>query len=371
MRRVAAFHVVSRPESAAMTESPTDRLAPVAERLAFDQAALDRHLSAHLPGYRGPLTVRQFTGGQSNPTYLLETPARRYVLRRKPPGVLLPSAHAVDREFRVMSALGQAGVPVPPMLLLCEDAGVIGTMFYVMGFVEGRHFWQIATAPLTRAERAGLFDAMNAALAQLHGVDYIAAGLSDFGKPGNYFARQIARWTRQYEASKTDAVPAMEKLAAWLPGAIPPAEETCVVHGDYRLDNLIFHPSEPRVVAILDWELSTLGHPLADLAYHMMAWRFSPDLFRGMAGLDLDALGIPSEKAYVTRYAERTGRGRIEHWPFYMAYNMFRFAAILQGVHARALQGNAADAAGLAMGAKVAPIAALAWEEARKAGARD
>lgn len=349
--------------------STADETRPTEPRLAFDHAALDRYLAARLPGYRAPLKVSQFAGGQSNPTYLLETPTHRYVLRRKPPGELLPSAHAVDREFRVMTALGKAGLPVPEMLLLCEDAAVIGTMFYVMGFAAGRHFWDPAMPGLGTAERAGLYDAMNAALARLHGADPGALGLGDFGRPGNYFARQIGRWSKQYKASETEPIAAMDALIAWLPEHVPPGEETAVVHGDYRLDNLIFHPTEPRVLAILDWELSTLGHPLADIAYNCMAWRFPPDLFRGIGGLDLGKLGIPSEADYVDAYCRRTGRGGIAHWPFYMAYNMFRIAAILQGVYARALAGNAADARGLEMGAKVAPIAAFALAEAKRAGA--
>jgi len=338
-------------------------------RLAIDAAALDRYLAGALQGYRGPLAVRQFAGGQSNPTYLLETPGARYVLRKKPPGELLPSAHAVDREFRVMTALGQAGLPVPRTLLLCEDTSIVGTMFYVMAFAEGRHYWDPTLPELAKPERAAIYDAMNATLADLHRVDPRAVGLGDFGKPGNYFARQIARWSKQYKASETEPVAAMERLIDWLPAHVPAGEETAVVHGDYRLDNLIFHPSEPRVLAILDWELSTLGHPLADIAYNCMAWRFPPALFRGIGGLDLAALGIPSETDYLAAYCRRTGRGEVAHWPFYMAYSMFRIAAILQGVFARSLAGNAADARSREMGAKVAPIAEIAWNEARRAGA--
>ena len=351
-------------------EIAADETRAMEPRLAIDAAALDRHLAAQLPGYRGPLSIRQFTGGQSNPTYLLQTPTARYVLRRKPPGELLPSAHAVDREFRVMSALGQAGLPVPRTLLLCEDAAVIGTMFYLMAFVEGRHFWDPTLPGLAPAERAALYDAMNAALAELHRADPAALGLGDFGRPGNYFARQIARWSKQYKASETQPIAAMERLIAWLPDHVPEGEETAVVHGDYRIDNLIFHPTEPRVLAILDWELSTLGHPLADIAYNAMAWRFPPALFRGIGGLDLEALGIPSEAEYLAAYCRRTNRAAVPYWPFYMAYSMFRIAAILQGVYARALAGNAADARGLEMGVKAAPIAEIAWDEAKRAGAR-
>lgn len=357
-----------------MTDSASERTTadetrPTEPRLAFDLAALDRYLTANLTGYRGPLKASQFAGGQSNPTYLLETPERRYVLRRKPPGELLPSAHAVDREFRVMTALGQAGLPVPQTLVLCEDANVIGTMFYLMAFAAGRHFWDPTMPGLGNAERAGLYDAMNAALAQLHNADPAALGLEDFGKPGNYFSRQIARWSKQYKASETAPIPAMEQLIAWLPEHVPAGEETAVVHGDYRLDNLIFHPTEPKVLAILDWELSTLGHPLADISYNCMAWRFPPQLFRGIGGLDIGALGIPGEADYVAAYCRRTGRAAVAPWPFYMAYNMFRIAAILQGVYARALAGNAADARGLEMGAKVAPIAEIALAETKRVGA--
>ena len=350
-------------------EIATDETRAMEPRLAIDAAALERYLAAKLPGYRGPLAIRQFTGGQSNPTYLVATPTARYVLRRKPPGELLPSAHAVDREFRVMTALGKAGLPVPRTLLLCEDAAVIGTMFYLMEFAAGRHFWDPTLPGLAPAERAALYDGMNAALAELHRADPAALGLGDFGRPGNYFARQIARWSKQYKSSETAPIAAMERLIAWLPEHVPPGEETAIVHGDYRIDNLIFHPTEPRVLAILDWELSTLGHPLADIAYNCMAWRFPPALFRGIGGLDLAALGIPSETDYLAAYCRRTGRAAVPHWPFYMAYSMFRIAAILQGVYARALAGNAADARGLEMGAKVAPIAEIAWEEAKRAGA--
>jgi aminoglycoside phosphotransferase (APT) family kinase protein len=349
-------------------EIAADETRAMEPRLAIDAGALDRYLAAALPGYRGPLTIRQFTGGQSNPTYLLRTPAARYVLRRKPPGELLPSAHAVDREFRVMTALGAAGLPVPRTLVLCEEAGVIGTMFYLMAFAEGRHYWDPALPGIAPAERAALYDAMNAALADLHRVDPAAVGLGDFGRPGNYFARQIARWSKQYKSSETEPIAAMERLIAWLPEHVPAGEETAVVHGDYRLDNLIFHPTEPRVLAILDWELSTLGHPLADIAYNCMAWRFPPALFRGIGGLDLAGLGIPSEADYLAAYCRRTGRGALPHWPFYMAYSMFRIAAILQGVYARSLAGNAADARSREMGAKVAPIAEIAWAEAERAG---
>jgi aminoglycoside phosphotransferase (APT) family kinase protein len=337
----------------------------VSEAQRFDVAALERYLGEHIPGFTGPLSVRQFRGGQSNPTYLLDAGGARYVLRRKPGGVLLPSAHAVDREYRVMKALAGTGVPVPRVHCLCQDDAVIGTAFYVMDFVPGRIFWDASLPGLTPAERTAIFDEMNRVLAALHTVDPAAIGLGDYGKPGNYFARQIDRWTRQYRASQTEEIQAMERLIAWLPANIPPGEEVSIVHGDYRLDNMIFHPTEPRVLAVLDWELSTLGHPLADFSYHLMTWRVSPGEFRGVASLDLWALGIPSEAEYVATYCRRTGRSPIspESLRFYMAYNMFRLAGILQGVMARALQGNASSTKALEAGRRARPIAEAGWRQ--------
>ncbi|MFN8926804.1 MAG: phosphotransferase [Rhodospirillales bacterium] len=334
---------------------------PVAERHRFDTDAVARWMAGAVPGFRGPLSVEQFRGGQSNPTFRLTSPSGRYVLRRKPPGKLLPSAHAVDREHRVMTALGAAGIPVPPTYGLCEDEGVIGTAFFVMGFVEGRIFWDPLLPGLEPAERAAIFDGMNDTLARLHRVDPVAAGLADYGRPGSYLQRQIARWSKQYSASETERIPAMDRLVEWLPAHVPAGEETAVVHGDYRLDNLIFHPSEARVVAILDWELSTLGHPLADFAYHAMAWRLEPGLFRGIKGADLAALGIPSEEAYVAAYCRRTGRDGIPHWDFHLAYNMFRLAAILQGILGRVADGTAASEHARDMGARARPVAEAGW----------
>ncbi len=342
---------------------------PVQERHRFDIGTLERYLRERIEGFSGQLSVEQFRGGQSNPTYRLLAGGRHYVLRAKPgpAAKLLPSAHAVEREFRVISALGKAGVPVPKTYCLCEDESVIGRAFYVMECVEGRVLWDSSLPGLGPAERAAIYDEMNRVIAVLHGIDYRAAGLVDFGKPGNYFARQIARWGRQYRASETQQIEAMDRLIAWLPDRIPPGEETAVVHGDYRMDNLIFHPAEPRIIAILDWELSTLGHPLADFSYHCMAWHIPPGQFRGIAGLDLEALGIPGEARYIASYCARTGRESIEHWDFYLAYNLFRIAAILQGVMKRALEGTAASAQALDAGGRARPLAELGWKYAERA----
>ncbi|WP_428249977.1 phosphotransferase family protein [Ferrovibrio sp.] len=334
---------------------------PVQERHRFDVGQLEAWLKANVEGYRGPLDVQQFKGGQSNPTFKLVTPERKYVLRRKPPGKLLPSAHAVDREYRVIKALGQTDVPVAKAYALCEDDSIIGTAFYVMDCVEGRIFWDQRLPELNRDERGQIFDAMNRTIAALHSVDYNAVGLGDFGKAGDYFARQIARWSKQYKASETEHIPAMEKLIEWLPANIPPGDEVSVVHGDYRMDNMIFHPTEPRVVAVLDWELSTLGHPLGDFSYHLMSWRLAPDVFRGIQGVDFAALGIPDEAEYCRRYCQRTGRDGIEHLEFYMAYNMFRIAGILQGIMGRVKDGTAASQHAIESGKRAKPIAEIAW----------
>lgn len=348
------------------------QLQDVTERHRFDLDRLHEYLRRHLPGFAGPLVVKQYQGGQSNPTYLLQTPQRRYVMRSKPGPVakLLPSAHAIEREFRVMRALASQGIPVPEVLLLVEDESVIGRAFYVMQHVEGRILWDQALPGMSPAERAAIYDEMNRVIARLHSVDVAAAGLADFGKAGNYFARQIGRWTKQYQASATETIAAMDRLIEWLPQHIPPGDETAIVHGDYRLDNLVFHPQEPRIVAVLDWELSTLGHPLADFSYHCMSWHIPPGQFRGIAGLDLAALGIPTETDYIRRYCERTGRRGIEHWDFYLAYNLFRIAAILQGVYKRALEGIASSDNALAAGARARGLAELGWQAAQRAGAR-
>ena len=340
---------------------------PVADALKFDQGALQAWMDSHVDGFAGPLTIEQFKGGQSNPTYKLVTPGRQYVLRRKPPGKLLPSAHAVDREFKVMNALGHQGFPAPKMHGLCEDDAVIGTAFYVMDFVEGRIFWDPYLPDLAPARRAEIYDAANAALAQLHGIDYDAAGLGDYGKPGNYFDRQIGRWTKQYKAAQTHPIAAMDKLIEWLPAHTPEQDRTSVVHGDYRLDNMIFHPTEPKVIAVLDWELSTLGDPLADFTYQLMQWRTPKDIRSGFLGVDLKALGIPTEDEYVAAYCKRTGRDGIPRLDFYIAYNIFRLAGIAQGVFARSQQGNASNERAKELGALVAPMAEYAWSIAEKA----
>ncbi|WBQ13909.1 phosphotransferase family protein [Hyphomonadaceae bacterium BL14] len=339
----------------------------VADALKFDQRALENWMDQHVEGFAGPLTVEQFKGGQSNPTYKLTTPRHSYVLRRKPPGKLLPSAHAVEREYQVMKALGGQGFPAPHMHALCEDESVIGTAFYVMDFVEGRIFWDAYLPDLAPAERAALYDASNATLAQLHAIDVEAAGLSDYGRPGNYFERQIARWTKQYKAAETTPIAAMDRLIEWLPAHAPAQERISVVHGDYRLDNMIFHPTEPRVIAVLDWELSTLGDPLADFTYQLMQWRTPKEIRSGFLGVDLKALGIPTEDEYVAAYCRRTGRDGIENLDFYFVYNIFRLAGIAQGVYARSVQGNASNERAKELGALVAPMADYAWSIAERA----
>ncbi|MEA1013020.1 phosphotransferase [Sphingosinicella sp. LY1275] len=343
----------------------------VREAHRFDVAALARWMEREVEGFAGPLAVEQFKGGQSNPTYKLVTPARSYVLRRKPPGKLLPGAHAVDREYRVITALGAGGFPVARSYGLCEDESVIGTPFYVMEMVEGRIFWEPSFPEVSDAERPAYFDAMNATIAQLHGLDPEAIGLGDYGKPGNYFARQIGRWSKQYLGDvEAGRVPAMDRLVEWLPQNIPAGEEEArIIHGDFRCDNMIFHPTESRVLAVLDWELSTLGHPLADFAYHLMVYRMPASMTTGLAGVDLRALNIPSEADYVAAYCRRTGREGIPHLDFYIAFNMFRLAAILHGIKGRLVRGTAASAHADRMAAGLEPLAELAWAQARKAGA--
>ncbi|MFC3146844.1 phosphotransferase family protein [Piscinibacterium candidicorallinum] len=335
----------------------------------LDLAALEAWLGSHVPGFVGPLTIEQFKGGQSNPTFKLITPGAIYVMRAKPGPVakLLPSAHAIEREYAVMKALQDTDVPVPRMLALCEDESVIGRAFFIMGFVAGRVFWEQSLPTLTPAERAPIYDEMNRVIAALHSVDYVAVGLADYGKPGNYFERQIGRWTKQYKASETETIEAMDRLIEWLPQNIPAGESVAIVHGDFRLDNLIFHPTEPRVLAVLDWELSTLGDPMADFSYHLMSWHIPPGQFRGIAGLDLAELNIPNEREYVERYCERTGRAPIapEHMRFYMAYNMFRLAGILQGIMKRVVDGTASSAQAVAAGKAARPLAEMGWKYAQ------
>lgn len=333
----------------------------------FDPDRLDDYLRRHVAGYQGPLRVEQFKGGQSNPTFRLSAGGRHYVLRKKPAGALLPSAHAVDREYRVITALRGTDVPVPLTYCYCDDASIIGTPFYVMDCVDGRVFWDPALPELSRADRSALWDDVNRVVAALHSLRPAEVGLADYGRPGNYFERQIARWAKQYRASQTEPIDAMDRLIDWLPAHMPLEDETRIVHGDLRLDNLIIHPTLPRVAAVLDWELSTLGHPLADLSYHVMTWRLTAEQFRGMAGADLAALGIPAEADYVQRYCERTGREPIDpqQWEFHLAFSMFRLAAILQGIAKRVLDGTASSASAAETGRRARPIAEAAWRQVR------
>jgi aminoglycoside phosphotransferase (APT) family kinase protein len=352
------------------TYSGTKEVSPT---LRFDVARLEAYLVAKVPGFAGPLRVKQFRGGQSNPTYLLETPARRYVLRRKPPGKLLPSAHAVDREYRAIAALHAQGFPVAEPVVYCDDPDVVGTAFYVMGYADGRVFWEPHMPQSNPAERASVYDAMNATLARLHSFKPAAIGLGDFGRGENYVARQIDRWSKQYRASETEKIEEMDELMQWLPAHVPPPAPVAVVHGDYRLDNMVLHPTEPKILAVLDWELSTLGDPLADFTYHLMQWEM-PSLdgpgSASLRGLDLAALGIPSRETYVDRYVERTALDPRPYLPAYMAYNFFRIAAILQGIVGRVRDGTATNENAPARAQLVRPLAQTAWASAREAGAR-
>ena len=337
-------------------------LTPVRPQHRFDEAALERYLNARVEGFAGPLTVRQFEGGQSNPTFVVTSAGRDHVLRKKPPGKLLPSAHAVDREYRVMAALAGSGVPVPAMRHLCTDPAVIGTEFLVMERVEGRVFRDTRLPELPPDQRTRLYHDFIDILARLHGVDPEAVGLGDFGRPGSYYARQIARWSKQYEASATDDVPEMRRLIDWLPANVPADDSTGIVHGDFRIENCIVHPDEPRIVAVLDWELATLGHPLADLAYCCMAYR--GHLGSSMGTLEGSATavdGVPDEAEFVARYCARTGRGAIRDWDFYIAFALFRVAAIAQGVYKRGLEGNASSERAMTFGEACRNRARLAW----------
>lgn len=336
----------------------------MADNFELDTASLASFLVSRIDGFRGPLTVEKFAGGQSNPTYLLSAASGRYVLRRKPPGQLLASAHAVDREYRVISALAATDVPVPGVHLLCKDESVIGSMFYVMDFVEGRILWNPALPDQSPAERTAMYDEMNRVLARLHSVNVGAAGLADYGRAGNYFERQVARWTTQYRASETEFNPAMESLITWLNDNMPSDEgRVSLIHGDYRLDNVIFHPTEPRVLAILDWELSTLGNPLADLAWQCMQLRLPTSAaIPGLGSTDRAMLGIPSEEDYVQGYCERSGLNAIENWAFYIAFSYFRLASILQGIQKRALDGNASSQKAFDYGALAKPLSEMGWK---------
>jgi aminoglycoside phosphotransferase (APT) family kinase protein len=343
----------------------------VAERLRFDVGRLETYLRDQVDGFSGPIAVRQFKGGQSNPTYLIETPERRYVLRRKPPGKLLPSAHAVDREYRVISALHAQGFPVPAPVLYCADEAVIGTAFFVMSHVDGRVFWEAEMPASNPAERAAVYDAMNASLARLHNYEPAAIGLADYGRGENYVGRQIERWSKQYRASETEKIEEMERLMEWLPAHVPPPQPPRLVHGDYRLDNMIVAPDSPKVLAVLDWELSTLGDPLADFSYHLMQWHMPPsDAGTGsLVGFDLAALGIPPLEDYIAAYLKRTGLDPRPYLAVYSAYNFFRLGAILQGIVGRVRDGTATSAVAAAKAALVRPLATKAWEFARQAGA--
>lgn len=341
---------------------------PVRTAHQFDHSALERWMKDNVEGFAGPLEVEQFKGGQSNPTYRVITPAREYVLRRKPPGELLKGAHAVEREARVISAIGTAGFPVPKVFGSCDDASVLGSGFFVMELVRGRIFWESSLPTVASSDRCDYLDAMNGTMAQLHGLDYVSLGLGDFGKPGRYVARQIERWSRQYfsdEAAGRNAE--MDNLIEWLNKNLPDRDETALTHGDFRIDNMIFHPVEPRVIAVLDWELSTLGDPLADFAYNAMMYRLPPNILGGVGGLDLAGLALPSEGQYVDAYCQRTGRSELVGFDYYVVFNMFRFAAILHGIRARVARGTAVSEDARAMGDRFARVARIAWDEANRA----
>ncbi|MGD9816493.1 MAG: phosphotransferase family protein [Hyphomonadaceae bacterium] len=341
---------------------------PVEERHKLDEAALARWLTEHVEDYQGPLTINQFKGGQSNPTYQLVTPGQKYVLRKKPGGKLLPSAHAVDREFRVISSLYPTGFPVARPYALCQDDSVLGAMFYVMEMVEGRILWDGALPGMSNTERRAVYENKIATLAKLHNTDHVAVGLGDYGKPGNYFARQIDRWSKQYKLSETETIDEMNRLIEWLPQTIPPGERTSIVHGDYRLDNMVLHASEPRVIAVLDWELSTLGDPLGDFTYYLMNWVMPSDGRSGLGGRDVAALGIPTQEEAVQLYCGLTGRDGIAALDWYFSYNAFRLACILQGIAGRVRDGTAASAHATQMIARIRPLASAAFMYARRAG---
>jgi aminoglycoside phosphotransferase (APT) family kinase protein len=338
-------------------ESQFQGTAEVRARHRFDADRLSAYLNDRIDGFQGPLNVRQFKGGQSNPTYLLKSASHQFVLRRKPPGKLLPKAHMVEREFRVMSALSTTNVPVPATYLCCDDPSIVGTPFFLMEFLDGRIFWTSDLPHVERKDRYAYFEAMNDTIAALHSVDYADIGLSDYGRPGNYVARQLNVWTRQYRASVIDEIPEMERLIDWLPEALPDNDETAIVHGDFRLDNLVFHPTESRVVGILDWELSTLGHPLVDFAYHCLPYRLPAHIFNGLRDRDMESLGLPRETDYVQRYCRKTGRDGIEDFDYYVVFSLFRLAAIAQGIRGRLRDGTAASKQAAQMASYVGPLA--------------
>jgi aminoglycoside phosphotransferase (APT) family kinase protein len=350
------------------SDIPASALRDASTQQTFDTAKLMAWLHENIPTFAGPMEIQQFAGGQSNPTFLVTTPELRYVLRRKPPGKLLPSAHAVDREFRVLEALKDSDVPVAHVYALCEDPDIIGSAFYVMDYIHGRIFWD-ATLPEVPIElRPGIYQEMVRVQAALHSVDYAAVGLGDFGKPGNYIERQVSRWTQQYRAAETEKIDAVERLIEWMPKHIPAGEQTSIVHGDFRLDNTIFHSSEPRILAVLDWELSTLGHPMVDFAYFCMRYHLPEVEFRGLSGSDTAKLGIPSESDCIEQYCKLRGLPPVaqQDWTYYMVFCMFRLTGILQGVLARALQGNASSQTALQAGRRARPLAELGWRLVQK-----
>jgi len=338
----------------------------VIEKHRFDVGNLHDYMSAHVADFSGDITLSQFKGGQSNPTYRIDAGGKSYVLRRKPPGELLPSAHAVDREFRVITALGQTDVPVPKTYCFCDDAEVIGTPFYIMEMVDGRIFWDGTLPGMSNDDRRSIYQSINEAMAALHKVNFKALGLDDFGKIGEYRERQIHRWSKTYRLAEMDPIPEMDRLIEWLPKNIPTGDETALIHGDYRLDNMIFHPKEPRVLALLDWELATLGHPIGDFTYTLMGWRLDKNLFRGIAHADLPSLGIPTEADFIAHYCQLTDRDSIHHLEWYLAYNMFRLAAILQGIAMRAKDGTAASPHAIEQGRRARPLAEAAWRQVER-----
>lgn len=347
---------------------PAAGLRPTPAQHSFDTLRLNAWMQTHIAGFSGPIEVQQFAGGQSNPTFLVQSPARRYVLRRKPPGKLLPSAHAVDREFRVLAALKDTPVPVAHVHALCEDPEVIGSAFYVMDYVDGRIFWDALLPEVAAPQRRAVYSEMVRVLAALHSVDYAAVGLGDYGKPGHYVERQVSRWTQQYRASETEKLESMERLIEWLPKHIPADEQTSIVHGDFRLDNTIFHPTEPRMLAVLDWELSTLGHPLVDFAYYCLRFHLPVAEFRGLGGVDPGSHSLPTEAEAMAQYCSLRGIAPVppKDWAYYQAFCMFRLAGILQGVLARALQGNASSATALQAGRRARPLAELGWKRVQE-----
>jgi len=338
----------------------------VLEKHRFNVGNLQDYMSAHVDSFSGDIALSQFKGGQSNPTYRIDAGGQTYVLRRKPPGELLPSAHAVDREYCVISALGHTDVPVPRTYCLCEDTEVIGTAFYIMEMVHGRVFWDGTLPGMSNEDRGSVYRSVNEAMAALHRVDYEAIGLGSFGKVGEYRERQIHRWSKTYRLAEMDPIPEMDRLIEWLPENIPPGDETTLIHGDYRLDNMIFHPTEPRVLALLDWELATLGHPVGDFTYTLMGWRLDKDLFRGIAHAKLSSLGIPTEAEYIAQYCQLTGRDNLCNLEWYLAYNMFRLAAILQGIALRAKDGTAASPHAVEQGRRARPLAEAAWRQVER-----